>query len=203
MKIVLTQGNTSIEIPVLPSSYTVTSKQNNQTETINVIGEINLLGKRGLRNISFSSIFPKHKASYSGSLKYSPKGYVEKIEKMKRNGPVKLHLLDVLSMAVTIEEFPWSEDDDDQTGDIHYTLTLKEYPYIKVKHKEDGKTAEQARQTATKPSSDTYTVKSGDCLSSIAKKLGVGMTALYNANKKAIGINPNRIYPGQTLVVPS
>ena len=60
------------------------------------------------------------------------------------------------------------------------------------------------RQTATKPSPTTYTVKSGDCLSAIAKKLGLnGWNSLYSSNKKLIGTNPNRIYPGQKLVIPS
>jgi LysM repeat protein len=206
MKIVLTQGSTSVELPVLPPSYTITSKQNNSIETVNAIGEVNLLGKKGLRDISFSSFFPKHGGSYSGTLRYSPKGYVDQIEKMKRKGPVKLHFLDLMSIPVTIEEFQWEESDDDQTGDIHYTLTLKEYQYVKVKTSASTgiQVEAESRQTATKPSPTTYTVKSGDCLSAIAKKLGLsGWDSLYSSNKKLIGTNPNRIYPGQKLVIPS
>ncbi|MDN3260065.1 transglycosylase family protein [Streptomyces sp. CSDS2] len=50
---------------------------------------------------------------------------------------------------------------------------------------------------------DTYTVRQGDSLSSIADSLDVdgGWHALYAGNKKAIGADPNHITAGQTLNV--
>lgn len=49
----------------------------------------------------------------------------------------------------------------------------------------------------------TYTVQSGDTLSGIAQKLGLGgWQALYDANRATIGGNPNVIKPGQVLVLP-
>ncbi|MGW5127201.1 transglycosylase family protein [Streptomyces sp. NPDC004069] len=52
---------------------------------------------------------------------------------------------------------------------------------------------------------DSYTVRSGDSLESIADSLGVqgGWDALYAANKRAIGSDPNHIAAGQTLIVPA
>jgi nucleoid-associated protein YgaU len=54
-------------------------------------------------------------------------------------------------------------------------------------------------------SSGSYVVKSGDNLSKIAKQLtgdSSNWRAIYNANKDIIK-NPNLIYPGQKLVIPS
>ncbi|QTD98986.1 transglycosylase family protein [Streptomyces cyanogenus] len=50
---------------------------------------------------------------------------------------------------------------------------------------------------------DTYTVREGDSLASIADSLEVdgGWRALYAGNKKAIGADPNHISAGQTLEV--
>ncbi|MEV0640085.1 transglycosylase family protein [Streptomyces sp. NPDC050619] len=50
---------------------------------------------------------------------------------------------------------------------------------------------------------DSYTVRSGDTLASIADSLGVqgGWRALYETNKKAIGADPGHIVAGQTLEV--
>lgn len=49
----------------------------------------------------------------------------------------------------------------------------------------------------------TYTVQSGDTLSGIAAAFGLdGWQRLYEANVGTIGGDPNRIYPGQVLVVP-
>jgi TP901 family phage tail tape measure protein len=57
----------------------------------------------------------------------------------------------------------------------------------------------------TKPTTKTYTVKSGDTLSGIAKKF-YGSTSqwkkIYNANESIIGSNPNMIYPGQKYSIP-
>ncbi|MFF4706866.1 transglycosylase family protein [Streptomyces sp. NPDC001288] len=50
-------------------------------------------------------------------------------------------------------------------------------------------------------SADTYTVRDGDTLASIADSLDLdgGWRALYAANKADIGTDPNDIAPGQTL----
>lgn len=51
----------------------------------------------------------------------------------------------------------------------------------------------------------TYTVKKGDCLWTIAKKLcgsGSDWQKIYEANRDTIGKNPNLIYPGQTFTIP-
>jgi LysM repeat protein len=49
-----------------------------------------------------------------------------------------------------------------------------------------------------------YTVAPGDTLSGIAAALGVrgGWPALYAANRRAIGPDPNRLWPGAVLTVP-
>jgi resuscitation-promoting factor RpfA len=48
---------------------------------------------------------------------------------------------------------------------------------------------------------DSYTVRPGDTLASIADSLDLqgGWRALYEENKAAIGVDPSRIVPGQTL----
>ena len=53
------------------------------------------------------------------------------------------------------------------------------------------------------PSSRTYTVQPGDSLSGIAAQLGLsGWQVLYDANRGTIGGDPDRIYPGQVLLIP-
>lgn len=52
----------------------------------------------------------------------------------------------------------------------------------------------------------TYTVKKGDNLWTLAKKLygsGADYSKIYEANKDTIGKNPNLIYPGQTFTIPA
>ena len=49
---------------------------------------------------------------------------------MKRAGSVKLIITGILSMKVTIESFEWGENDG--TGDISYTLSMKEYRTVSI-----------------------------------------------------------------------
>lgn len=57
-----------------------------------------------------------------------------------------------------------------------------------------------SRSAAANPSTSTYVVKSGDTLSGIASRYGTNYQTLANMNGIA---NPNVIYAGTTLIVPS
>lgn len=212
-QIYVKQDGTKIVLPVLPPGWSATSEQNNTSVDVNAVGETTLMGKRKLRTIPISSFFPKDQERYGA--KYSPVEYVEKIEKMKRKGPVKLHLMDIFTIDATIESFTPSEDETDPTGDIHYTLNFKEYIYptvkitTKVKKKKTTtrktKTVKHGRSAPISKRFKTCTVKPNQCLSEIAKKAygkASDWRKIYNANKKVIGSNPNLIHSGQKLVIP-
>ena len=213
-QIYIKQGGKKIVLPVLPPGWSATSEQNNTSVDVNAVGETTLMGKRKLRTIPISSFFPKDQEHYGA--KYSPVEYIEKIEKMKRKGPVKLHLMDIFTIDATIESFNTSEDENDPTGDIHYTINFKEYEYptAKVKTKKQKKkknttrktkTAKHGRSSPTSKRSKNWTVARGQCLPTIAQKVygkASDWRKIYNANKKVIGNNPNLIRPGQKLVIP-
>ena len=60
---------------------------------------------------------------------------------------------------------------------------------------------DQARDTGTASPDGDYTVRPGDNLWAIAdaQKVPGGWTELYEANKGALGSDPDLILPGQTL----
>lgn len=60
---------------------------------------------------------------------------------------------------------------------------------------------DQVKENSKEKKTITYTVKSGDSLSSIAKKYKTTWQTIYKNNKTIIGSNPNKIYPGQKLVI--
>ena len=215
LQIWLKGGGSRIRIPVVPAEYTVTSEQDNTSVTVCNLGEVTLRGKRKLQQISFSSFFPRqYDSGYCDVRSKSPITMVKKIEKMKRAGSVKLIITGVLSMKVTIESFEWGENDG--TGDISYTLSMKEYRTVSIPASvlvkeqpaqpaaagSDGGTSgrDQPETTGTQ----SYTVKSGDSLSAIARKLtgSTNWQTIYEQNKAVIGSNPNMIKPGQVLTIP-
>lgn len=210
MEIWLKQGKTKFRFAVLPSEYELTSESNNTQVVINSLGEINLLGKRKLRGVSFSSFFPKQKYNFCQYTTFpTPKESVKTIESMKNNGVLTLTMTGTpVNMDCTIENFTWGENDG--TKDINFTLEFKEYRKVKIittnkKETVTKKVTPAATQRAAKEvKSTTYTVKSGDNLSKIAKNLtgsSANWQAIYNQNKGVIGSNPNLIYPGQELVI--
>lgn len=210
MEIWLKQGGTSFRLAVLPSEFELTSESNNTQVVINSLGEINLLGKRKLKNISFSSFFPKEKYNFCQYTSFPmPQESVKLIEDMKNNGVLRLIITGTpVNMDCTIESFTWGENDG--TKDINFTLEFKEYRKVKVKTTKKKETVTKkvtpaaTERAAKEVKSTTYTVVKGDNLSKIAKNLtgsSANWQAIYNQNKGVIGGNPNLIYPGQQLVI--
>lgn len=65
MEIWLRQNKKSFRFAILPSEYELTSESDNTQVNINKLGEINLIGKRKLKTVSFSSIFPKQNTAFA------------------------------------------------------------------------------------------------------------------------------------------
>lgn len=56
--------------------------------------------------------------------------------------------------------------------------------------------------TAPEAAANTYTVQSGDNLSKIGAKYGVSWQKIFEANRDKLN-DPDKIFPGQELVIPS
>ncbi len=210
MEIWLKQNEQSFRFAVLPPEYELVSALNNTSVDINALGEISLIGKRKLKTIPLSSIFPFQKYSFCQYTSFpTPIESVRIIENMKNNGVLTLIMTGTpVNMDCTIESFTWGENDG--TKDINFTLEFKEYRKVKVKTtKKKEKVTKKVTPAATQRTSKevkstTYTVVKGDNLSKIAKNLtgsSANWQAIYNQNKGVIGGNPNLIYPGQRLVI--
>ncbi|MBU5331411.1 LysM peptidoglycan-binding domain-containing protein [Anaerocolumna aminovalerica] len=210
MEIWLKQGKEELRLPVLPSSYELSYSQNNTEVNITNFGIVNLIGNRSLATAELESFFPSKNynfVQYKGFPK--PNACVELIKKWMQ-APVRYIVTGTkINILMTIEEFTYSEQDG--TGDIYYALSLKEYrvPKATPQKKQPDKTSKKINKATTaretkKVSSTTYTVKPGDSLSVIAKRLtgdANNWMAIYNQNKTVIGGNPNKIKPGQKLVI--
>ena len=162
MEIWLRQNKKSFRFAILPSEYELTSESDNTQVNINKLGEINLIGKRKLKTVSFSSIFPKQKYSFCQYSTFpTPKESVKTIEKMKNNGVLSLTMTGTpINMDCTIESFTWGENDG--TKDINFTLEFKEYRKVKVKTSKRKEkvtkkvTAAATQRTAKAVNSTTY-----------------------------------------------
>lgn len=130
------QDSTWLQLPVPPSSYSLKLGNNNSVVNVESIGEINILGESKLSEISFESFFPAKKyyfCTYSNIPK--PFDCVAQIEAWrKRKKPIRVILTGTnINDLFSIETFEYGEKDG--TGDIYFTLALKQYKVLKLNEK--------------------------------------------------------------------
>lgn len=205
-----------MRFPVLPSEYKIQGSKGIETVNINAIGEVDLEGMTGLRTVSFSSFFPKrYNSTYCEYRKIKkPMRYVKQIEQIMAGGTTRIIITGApVNFPCRVASFEWGEDDG--TGDIKFSITLKEHKKIAVSkssviaesastENKDASSEDATQREDSREKPKTYTVKSGDCLSSIARKLtgSSDWHSLYEQNKGIIGSNPNLIKDGTVLVIP-
>lgn len=210
------KGSSPLRFPVLPAEYKVSSGRGIETVNINAIGEVDLGGMKELKTVSFSSFFPKrYNSGYCEFRRFkNPMQYVKQIERIMAGGPTKIIITGTpINFPCRITSFEWGEDDG--TGDVSFSITLKEHRKIAISQSsvvaesaaaasEDTSSKDTVKREDTREKPKTYTVKRGDCLSSIARQLtgSSDWHALYEQNKGIIGSNPNLIKDGTVLVIP-
>lgn len=177
MEIHISTSIKDIRLPVLPESFEVSDKQNNEVVTVQTTGEVNLIGKTGLRTVDITSIFPAQEYLWSDVHDAEkPYEYINQLKAWKDAGTIlSLHVTDTnISWNVSIEELKYSEND--ATGDVNYTISFKEYRSV-------------AGRITKKTATTKYTVKSKDTLKKLAYKY-LGATkyssTIYTQNKNAI-----------------
>ncbi|MDY8045939.1 LysM peptidoglycan-binding domain-containing protein [Paenibacillus polymyxa] len=213
MEFSLTDGKgKKFQFPVNPEEVTISRQKGFDTTTILSYGEFDFPQGEKVKEISFSSFFPKE---------YNPAycTYEDIPDPQEAMNTLNGFLLSknplrfiITETAVNVPVIVASHNSTfrgGEYGDVNFDLSLRTWSDMKVAKKAGG-TASKAAAVNKKPRTDmkekkkTYTVKSGDSLSKIAKlELGDSSqwSRIYQLNKKVIGQNPNAIKPGQKLVL--
>lgn len=210
-------------LPISPSKMQTVI--NNQNKTVNLMneGEVNLVKEPGITTFKFDIILPLYTeypfARYKSG--FEPAGYyLSYFEKLKIKGTpfefkvnrfrsdpytgVKRNIMPTNKLVV-LENYVITESTDN-APDILVSLELKEYiKYGTVVKEIDMKTNTVKNSvvngTSNKTIPNTYTVKKGDTLWAIAKKLLGDGAKCWNLAKLNNISNPNRIRPGQVLKI--
>jgi len=213
-------------LPVAPSKLTISIDNKNKTMVLINDGEINILKKPGLTDISFTALLPQTKypfAVYKNGFQKADV-FLDKLEQLKasqkpfqfivsRTFPNGKLLFDT-NIKVSLEDYKILEDS--KNGfDVNVEIKLKQYRdygtktvNVTIKQSKPVATVQNTRPAESSPApkvtAKSYAVAKGDTLWAIAKKYygdGSKYTKIFEANKGVLK-NPNVIYPGQVLALP-
>ena len=216
----------NVLLPIPPSKLELKISNNNKTYDLINYSQINVLKNPGLSSLEFEVVLPNTKypfAMYKNNFQ-NAKYYLGVLENLKVNRSAFQFIVvrkfpngkDIFNtnIKVALEEYTIT-DTTEEGFDTKVKIKLKQYKEYSTKKVQV--TIKQYRPPAVtrtvttnntavaKPSGQNYTVKRGDCLWNIAKRFygnGAKYTTIYNANRNKIR-NPNLIYPGQILWIPS
>lgn len=213
-------GAERMQLPVNPESIRFSSTHGYDDVDVAQLGEFTVIGNAKLKDVTFSSLFPRdYNSSYCEyEAVPAPWDAVALIEKWKDSGrPMRLTITGTpVNMAVTVRSFNYDAERSGHVGDIFFDISFKEYVFVTFRKIKQPTLATEVVRTETEQGTlrpDTsdkltsYTVKSGDSLFKIAAKADIYADGdrwrdIYTANTDLIGPNPNLIRPGQTLVIP-
>ena len=166
-----------IQLPVLPSSFSIKGEMINTEVNINSIGAVNLLGKRGLKGLEFSSFFPGQAYNFCKCTPMAPYDYCKKVETAMESNTIGVVTVTGtnINLTCTIENFEYGAED--RSGDVAFTISFKEYRIV------------TASRVAKKTKKRTYKAKKGDTFYKISRTLfgnSVYAAKIAKANKKKV-----------------
>ena len=213
-------------LPVAPSKLSISIDNKNRTLVLINDGEINVLKKAGLTDISFTALLPQTKypfAVYKNGFKKADV-FLDKLEQLKvsqkpfqfivsRTFPNGKLMFDT-NIKVSLEDYKVVEDV--KNGfDVNVEVKLKQYKdygtkqvTVTIKQAKPVATVQNTRPAESSPapkvSPRTHKVVKGDTLWGISKKYygnGSKYMKIFNVNTGVLK-NPNLIYVGQVLTIP-
>ena len=131
MEFWLMQDSEKLQLPVPPANYAIKRSLNNSTIVVEGLGEVSFIGKPKLAEIpTIESFFPAQAYSWCQYSAFpTPKECTDLIEKWIASGkPIRYLVTGAINTECSIEDFEYGERDG--SGDVYFSLTLKEYRTI-------------------------------------------------------------------------
>jgi LysM repeat protein len=214
MEIWLQKNEDKIQLPVNPAEVGYSSSMQ-FSDYVNTKGvEKSQFSGKMLKDYTIESFWPTaFNPTYCVARpSQTPMNFVKMIEEwVNEGGIIQLQINSSnVKETVSIRNFEWQWRAG-HGSDVFYTLVLKEYEPLVVATKTPKTSPSTAspgkeRTSPTQPKQpSSYTVQKNDSLYLIAKKIygnGNLWNKIYEANKKLIGKNPNKIQVGMKLVIP-
>ena len=168
-KHILTIDNVQYVLPVPPSSWEIEGSNNVGSTNVMNFGEMNNGSQPNLKTTSISSFFPIKNLGFIPSSEFKDQyKYIEAFDKAREKGTVIEYQITHTNvyMNCIITSFKYGESD--YSGDINYSLDLKEDKSIELVNN-DGKVDAKGYVPENSVYSYYWEVKEGDTALTIAK----------------------------------
>ncbi|NPV90106.1 MAG: LysM peptidoglycan-binding domain-containing protein [Firmicutes bacterium] len=207
----LTTGKRFI-FPVNPAEVSI--KRGKLYDTINIInlGEIDFTHGQKVREITFASFFPQeYDASYCNYPDLPEPGFAMNL---LTEWMIGRQVLELTISETEVNRIPVLISAHNTTfrggepGDVYFEITCRTWREVKVRTAAEADTeasGANSSRTGTNATTGRYTVVPEDYLVKIAKMQlndSSRWGEIYDLNRDLIGPDPDKIYPGQELVMP-
>lgn len=195
-------------LPVTPSQYFWRHPTKIEVVSLDQIGEATLHGGYKMGECTLEKVLLPAQAypfMVPGG-RAAPYEYLDQLEQWCDSGAKLQWIVSGTSVNVSVMLDENTQGEQDGTNDVYVTIAMRQWqrletPVLSV----SGGGADTARDAQTgAAAAKTYTVQPGDCLWTLAEKYygdGTQYKKLAAANPSIT--NPNLIYPGQVLTIPT
>ena len=198
-KHILTIDGIQYTLPVPPSSWEIEGSNNVGSTNVINFGEMNNGSQPNLKTTSISSFFPIKNLGFIPSSEFKDQyKYIEAFDKAREKGTVIEYQITHTNvyMNCIITSFKYGESD--YSGDINYSLDLKEDKSIELVNN-DGKVDAKGYVPDNSVYSYYWEVKEGDTLLTIAKAAYGDSSKYKDILEKNKLKNVNKIKVGMVL----
>lgn len=206
MQIIFRNTRTGEEqvMPVTPPDFQVELGRLVEQVDMAAAGQVNLPGLQALFNEQQTFLLPSSARSYTqAGYSGDPYTVVDRLVRWSTDGDVLRMIVTGTPVNVPILLAPVRYGQQDGTGDVYATLTMRQYRALAAETVEQTGTGNAGRTApAAQREEGSYTVVKGDTLWGVCRRFyGQGSLACQLADYNGIR-NANLIYPGQVLRIP-
>ena len=193
-----------LTMPVTPSEFRVEIGRAVTQLDMAQTGQVNLPGLEALFNEQQTFLLPSSARNYtSAGYGGDPYGIVDTLTRCSQSDDVLRMIVTDTPVNLPVLLAPVRYGEQDGTGDVYVTLTMRQYRELAAETTEQAATGNAGRaQPQETKTVAAYTVVRGDTMWGIARRYyGDGTLAWKLASYNGIP-NANLIYPGQKVTIP-
>lgn len=193
-----------LTMPVTPSSYPMGHGRAVERLDMAVTGQIALPGLKGLFQEVLEVMLPARDYPFcTAGAVTNPKYYLELLSLWSDEANVCRYIVSGTGINTPVLLGPLEYGEQDGSNDVYLKIPLYEYRYLdEVLVEQTQNNSRPTENNEQKATADSYTVKKGDTLWDISRRLYGDSSLAYKLATANNIKNPNLIFPGQVLTLP-